>query len=410
MTTPENKATTRNIMLLPSLACQAECKYCFGPNRGSTMPKDIFDAAVEWVEYTTPKDKNVHMIFHGGEPLLAGFDWFKRNFSSLNNRFEHRLQMSIQSNLWLLDEKFCKLFKKYGVTIGTSLDGPEHLNDLQRGNGYFARTMAGIRTACYYGLYVGVNCTFTPLSTPHYKNVLTFFEHLHINCDIRGSVPTLGGKQKEELTLSSAKFAETMTQLIDYYLDNTPNISISTFDRIARSIPANQGSICTFQNCLGEYMAIGPEGGIYPCNRFVNIPKWRLGFVQQRPSLEKLTRSPGWQRLREREEKCNDVCGKCDHFGYCRGGCAYNAIVFDQDCRDPYCSAYAKIFDHIINRALCEIFSDKNLDAVIKKSNAHSRGIIQKSNLLNIMQGRSRVINLKQRMFLLSKRLRNLFT
>jgi len=35
------------------------------------------------------------------------------------------------------------LFRKHGVSIGTSWDGTEAINDAQRGKGYFARTMAG---------------------------------------------------------------------------------------------------------------------------------------------------------------------------------------------------------------------------------------------------------------------------
>ena len=111
------------------------------------MSPKVFDATVDWLEAIFPTDECLDLTFHGGEPLLAGQAWYTRNLPILRQRFGKRLKLSIQSNLWLLDDAMCDLFKEYGVSIGTSLDGPAHVNDQQRGAGYFARTMAGIETA-----------------------------------------------------------------------------------------------------------------------------------------------------------------------------------------------------------------------------------------------------------------------
>jgi len=53
------------------------------------------------------------------------------------------------------------------VSLGTSLDGPEEINDAQRGAGYFARTMAGFERARAHGIDVGAICTFTAQSVEH---------------------------------------------------------------------------------------------------------------------------------------------------------------------------------------------------------------------------------------------------
>ena len=148
-------------MVLPSLACQAQCSYCFGPNQGPMMRDDIFDAALDWIAATTPSDQSLELTFHGGEPLLAGHAWYRRNLPRLRSRFGDRLKLGIQSNLWLLDDDYCELFRERRVSIGTSLDGPEAINDAQRGAGYFGRTMAGIEAARRHGMSVGVICTFT---------------------------------------------------------------------------------------------------------------------------------------------------------------------------------------------------------------------------------------------------------
>jgi uncharacterized protein len=51
-----------------------------------------------------------------------------------------------------LYDDFCKLFKEYSVSIGTSLDGPCEINDIQRSSGYFDKTMAGIERLRKIGL------------------------------------------------------------------------------------------------------------------------------------------------------------------------------------------------------------------------------------------------------------------
>ncbi|MFC1660996.1 radical SAM protein, partial [Gemmatimonadota bacterium] len=139
------------------------------------MPLEVFHTAVDWIEATFPADEPIDLTFHGGEPLVAGLAWYERSLPILRDRLGNRLKLHIQSNLWGLDDAHCALFKEYGLSLGTSLDGPERINDRQRGRGYFARTMAGIGTARDNGLTVGVICTFTRLSAPYYPEVCEFF-------------------------------------------------------------------------------------------------------------------------------------------------------------------------------------------------------------------------------------------
>ena len=76
----------------------------------------------------------IKIAFHGGEPLAAGHDFFRFFLGRLAETFSGRkMDIGLQSNLGLLDDGFCDLFEKHEVSIGTSLDGPENVNDGQRG-------------------------------------------------------------------------------------------------------------------------------------------------------------------------------------------------------------------------------------------------------------------------------------
>ena len=320
-------STTRHLMLLPSLACQARCSYCFGPNQGPVMRPEVFDAALDWISATTPPDQALEITFHGGEPLIAGTAWYRRNLPLLRRRLGDRLRLGIQSNLWLLDDETCELFREHRVSIGTSLDGPEAINDAQRGSGYFARTMAGIETARRHGLGAGVICTFTRRSAPHYREVFEFFAGQWLGFSVHAAVCGLDGARDDGLALTAQEKAGLFIELFDYYQANVTRARISTFNSMARSISAGHGGLCTFTDCLGGYLTLAPDGGIFSCNRFAHHPEWRLGWVQQGPALEELGCSPAWQTLRRRELAVHEDCGDCAHFAYCRGGCAYNAIA-----------------------------------------------------------------------------------
>ena len=110
------------------------------------MPAQVFDAALDWISAATSPDETPEITFHGGEPLLAGIEWYRRVLPLVRERLPDA-RLALQSNLWLLDDELCRLFAEYGVSLGTSLDGPRPINDRQRGRGSYRRTMAGIAAA-----------------------------------------------------------------------------------------------------------------------------------------------------------------------------------------------------------------------------------------------------------------------
>ncbi|MBI2297729.1 MAG: SPASM domain-containing protein [Armatimonadetes bacterium] len=184
-------------------------------------------------------------------------------------------------------------------------------------------------------------------------------------------------------------YGELLVTLLDAYLERLDRIRIPSLDGLCRSVSSRQGSVCTFGDCLGGYLAVGPDGGIYPCQRFVGLDAYCLGNVAEQPGWDELAATPVWQAFRAREERVREECGDCPHFDYCRGGCPYDALaagggVF-RELRDPYCPAYRRIFDHITDRALDEVFSDENLDAVVEEPNGE--GLLRRGKLLGLMRG-----------------------
>ncbi len=420
---------SRQVMLVPSLACPADCAYCFGPRAsGRTMSRDTLDAVVAWqrawrssatLGVVAPEaradgaevpaggadgtitntigrqsdgeaDEGLQITFHGGEPLVAGAAWFRMALPRLRDGLgPDRVRFTVQSNLWLLTDELCERFREHGVSVGTSLDGPAHINDVQRGAGYFARTMAGIEMARRHDLPVGVICTITSRSAPHVDEVFDFFVAQGLDFGVHPALPSLHHRSADPWSLDATSYGDALVRLLDRYLASPSAVRVSTLDSMARSLSAGRGDICIFGDCLGEYPAVGPDGTIYPCQRFAGMAEFAIGDVGRRPPPAELRQAPAWRTFAAREESIAETCGGCPYLAMCRGGCPYAALTAPQvmhahGSRDPICEAYRRTFDAVTERAMAEVFSPENLLAAVERPD-RSFGLLQRGRLLSIM-------------------------
>ncbi|MEI7826538.1 MAG: radical SAM protein [Euryarchaeota archaeon] len=206
-------------MLVPSLACPAHCNYCFGPNEGGpVMSIDIVEAVSRW---QSPHHDPLEVTFHGGEPLVAGTDFYRNALPLLQDTLAHRrVRFSVQSNLWLLTDELCAVFKNHNVSIGTSLYGPEHITDAQRGRGYYKRTMKGIERARSHGIEVGCICTFTPSSLPDLGEIFDFFMSESLHFTIHACMPSLHHPEAGGWALSAGEHGQLLADSLAIYLEN----------------------------------------------------------------------------------------------------------------------------------------------------------------------------------------------
>jgi uncharacterized protein len=356
------------------------------------MTREVIEAVITW-QSGLHKNEGLEITFHGGEPLLAGGTFYCMALPLLAQGLAAlRVRFSVQSNLWLLNDELCELFKAYQVSLGTSLDGPQHINDVQRGAGYFQRTMVGIAQARAHGLEVGCICTLTAQSLPHVDEIMDFFICEGLDFSLHAALPSLQYPSAAQWALSPEEHGEALLRFLDRYLLELDKVRISTLDSLCRGISAGQGSICTFGNCLGGFLAVDPQGGIYPCQRFAGNLAYRMTSVYSAPTWEDLSATSPWQMLHEREQQIAEECGGCNYFDFCRGGCPYNALAvnggsFKGHLRDPHCPAYKKVFSSIIDQALGEVFSSENLAEVVEHPNPQA-SLLRRGRLLNLMRGK----------------------
>lgn len=354
-----------HVMLIPTLGCPCHCSYCWSSEKGAPIMKvEIIGEVVEWLKGF--RDDAVTFTFHGGEPLMAGAAFYKKALPLLAKGLSDRhVAFAMQSNLWLMTPEIARVLAEYDIPIGSSLDGPKDLNDKQRGKGYYEKTLRGYKIARDNGLKVNFICTFTSESFRRKEEIFGFFMENGMALKLHPALPSLRDGKVEEWALDPEAYGELLVFLLDRYLENMGRIDIMNIDHLCKGVFSGRGTVCTFVDCMDSTYAVGPDGSIYPCYRFVGMPEYVMGNVRDRPGLEDLAKSRAGKLMRKYKEYVDKHCKGCAHIRYCRGGCPYNAIVPTQGKIkgvDPHCVAYRRIFDEISDRYSKEMFGGGGLE------------------------------------------------
>lgn len=360
-----------HVMLIPTLGCPANCSYCWSSEEKSPiMSIETIKEVVEWLK--TFRGDSVTFTFHGGEPLLAGAEFYREALPLLVEGLSpRRIAFAIQTNLWKMTPEIAEIFAEYGVPIGSSLDGPKELNDLQRGKGYYDKTMRGYEIAREHGLNVRFITTFTSHSVKQKEEIFNFYLEKGLTLKLHPCLPSLKDDNPERWTLAPEEYGELLIYLLDKYLENLGQIEVMNIDHLCKCVFTGHGTVCTYVDCMGDTFAVGPDGDIYPCYRFIGMPEYVMGNVYDRPSMADLAQSEAWKKMHKFKEYVDIACSKCAHIKYCRGGCPYNAIVptsGEIEGVDPHCLAYKMIFDEINKRVNEEMFGGSDMDSMFSPS------------------------------------------
>jgi uncharacterized protein len=150
----------QQIILKLAERCNINCTYCyyFNGNEHSyaSRPATITSEAVDGLQYYISKTlaarhvDRIQVIFHGGEPLMVGRRRFGAICSALRDTAsEDQLDLCLQTNATLIDDRWIDLLSKFDVKVCTSLDGTQEIHDRNRvdrkGNGTYWQTVRGIQ-------------------------------------------------------------------------------------------------------------------------------------------------------------------------------------------------------------------------------------------------------------------------
>ena len=327
--------------------CNLKCKYCFASQGDfggdkSIMSFEVGKKALEYLVDNSGSRKNLEVDFFGGEPLM-NFEVVKQLVEYGNELAKEKgknFRFTITTNGVLLDDEIIDYVNEHMHNVVLSLDGRKSINDdmrptLNDKGSYdiivpkFQKLIEKRKDKYYY-----VRGTFTRDNMDFSKDVLHFKD---LGFDLTSVEPVVGDEsnpyalREEDLPKILDEYEKLAIEYSKMRVNNEP------FRFFHFMVDLSQGP-CVIKRMTGcgagnEYLAITPEGDIYPCHQFVGQEEFKMGNVMaDKVELPKEMQ----ETFKEAHIYAKDECSKCWAKFYCSGGCHANAFNFNNDILKPY--------------------------------------------------------------------------
>ena len=325
--------------------CNLACSYCFaeegeyhGP-RG-LMSTEVGKAAIDYLVKNSANRHNLEVDFFGGEPLM-NFDVVMELVEyarSIEKEANKNFRFTITTNGVLLDDAKQKYINENMYNVVLSLDGRKEVNDhvrkTHKGTGSYDlitpkfQKMAESRNQENYY----VRGTFTRYNLDFAKDVLHLADLGFKQISVEPVVAPLDmpyALQEEDIPGLCAEYEVLAKEMIKR------NGQDNDFNFFHYNIDLAQGP-CAHKRLAGcgsgtEYLAVTPEGDLYPCHQFVGMEEFKMGDIHTGVVTKE---------LQKEFEQCNvyskPKCKDCWAKFYCSGGCVANSYNFHQDMHDVY--------------------------------------------------------------------------
>lgn len=140
------------VVIQPTPFCNLACKYCYllDKDNAERMSLDTLSALIHDLLSSELIIRRTTLVWHAGEPLSIPIAYYLRAFDVIREiDSSNLLTHSIQTNGTTINDDWCRLFAKFDVDVGVSIDGPKTIHDTHRvdraGRGSFDRAMRGLR-------------------------------------------------------------------------------------------------------------------------------------------------------------------------------------------------------------------------------------------------------------------------
>ncbi len=285
--------------------CNLACDYCFYMGKAALYPNGpakMSDAVLERMieSYLSLPFDSFSIAFQGGEPMLAGLDFFRRanDFAKRVLPDGLRLSLSIQTNATLVTREAAQFFADEGWLVGASVDGPAEIHDAHRrtpdGRGTHAEAHGGINALREAGCDYNVLTLVTKSNVDAPKKIYRYVRD------------ELGGKWQQYTDylegISTRQWDRFLCGVLDAWLEDGDmgRVSVRNIDAALSYAALGRAEQCLFAGRCDGHVVVERNGDVYPCDFFVT-KETLLGNIMERD----------WSELRESRVAQEFAARKC---------------------------------------------------------------------------------------------------
>lgn len=355
--------------------CNINCSYCYIYNRADERwkrqpaflaPSTAQAAFARIAEHVAAHGKDsAAIIFHGGEPLLAGAQRLEKYACLVATAFQDldtRLTVGMQSNGLLFNERLGDLMLRLGISIGISLDGPPAVNDRARvdhrgrpTSQQLERKLALLTSPSYRRLFTGFLSVIDIESDPVdvVKYLLSFsppsidFLFPLDNFDRRPP-----GKERFEAT----PYGDWLIRAYDYWSTQDTSTRIRIFENLIGLSIGSRSIVETFGTDPVDLVVIESNGEIEGVDSLKAVfnGATALGFDVFEHSFDEVSSHVAVRARQAGVYGLSATCRDCSIVGVCGGGYYPHRYSRAGGFSNPsiYCHDIAKLVNHLQRSAL----------------------------------------------------------
>jgi uncharacterized protein len=291
----------RHLELMVTHACNMRCRYCYGAEEsaewksaphlyGATTSGMSLDTAIRGVDFlfeASGRQKELSIVFFGGEPLLE-YSLMEKIVPYIREREKEKgkkVDLSLSTNGLLLSDAVVRFLVNNRIGCQISIDGPKDIQDSNRclpnGKGSYEYILPGVKRL------IDARHNKVPARvTVAHSNVKLAETLKHLLSLGFGSVhmsPVIGRKGDTPVTHEDVEEIKKQQEAIAVFLvkslRNNRRFNYSNLVRFIRQTRVIKERIAHYCGAGRTYFALSQDGGFYPCHRFVGMEEFRMGDI-----------------------------------------------------------------------------------------------------------------------------------
>ena len=364
--------------------CNLACSYCYYLGKKAlypgTVPMQMNEKVLENYikQHIEASDgKSIMFSWHGGEPTLAGIDFF-RKVVRVQNRHkpaEASILNGIQTNATLLNDDWCRFFADENFIAGVSLDGPEKYHNRFRqyasGALSFKNVMAGLGLLHKHRINTEVLCVVSSFNSGNPLEVYRFFKQLDIRfmtfLPLVAKLPGSTFSATPE-SVRPEDFGSFLSSVFDEWLaDDIGKIKVQIFEEALRTAFCQDHTLCIFKENCGRVPVVEFNGDFYSCDHYVDRDH-RLGNIMTGRLSDFIEDERQIAFGRVKSGTLPQYCLNCEVKEMCNGECPKNRFIKTPDGEDGLnylCNGYRQFFKHCrpLTETVAAVWGNRKTDS-----------------------------------------------
>lgn len=347
--------------------CNLRCQYCYYLDKNGIYPDsdhflmtdDILEKYI--VQHIQASKENViNFTWHGGEPLLAGIDFYRKilNLQSALKPAGKTIMNGIQTNGTLIDEEWCRFLAKEGFIVGISIDGPGNLHNKYRRTRVdrptFHKVIRGYELLKKHNIIPEILCVVNAENVKYPLIIYNFFKNL--GAKYITFLPLVEPEPDSSTGVSrksvpSEEFGHFLSVIFDDWVEkDIGEIKIQIFEEAARTAFNQEHTLCIFKKECGGVPVVEHNGDFYSCDHYVNKDHL-LGNIRDHSVAYYLESDKQKSFGKAKSVTLPRYCVECEVRSMCNGECPKNRFTLAPDGEtglNYLCNGYRYFFNHCL--------------------------------------------------------------